>query len=126
MADFTLSQEQYEALVFLARKGAEGDAHKLTELDRFLQDIERTNGITRNFLMIQWQELSAPLPPGTKFPEKWPKELRKVIELISRPIAKVDVDAVLEKYATEPTNVLVTKDPAGLVGWTPVDQYFIT
>lgn len=126
MADFTLTQEQYEALIFLARRGAEGDAQKLTQLDIFLRDIERTNGITRSFLMIQWQELSAPLPPGTKFPERWPKELRKNIELVSRPVSKADVDAVLEKYAVEATNILVTKDTAGLVGWTPVDQFFIT
>lgn len=122
---FSLTQEQYEALIFLARRGAEGDAQRLTQLDQFLRHIEKANGITRSFLMVQWQERSAPLPQGVKFPEKWPPELRKVIELISRPVAKADVEAVLGKYAQEPMSVLVTSDPAGLVGWTPVDQYFL-
>lgn len=125
MSSFTLSQEQYEALISLARGGAENDAHKLTQLDQFLKSIERANGITRGFLMIQWQERSAPLPAGTQFPAKWPPKLRKVIELISRPIAKADVDAVIAQFASEPLDVLVTQDPAGLVGWTPVDDYFL-
>lgn len=126
MPSFTLSQEQYEALIFLARRGAEGNAQQLTQLDLFLRDIEKSNGVTRYFLWVQWQELSAPLPPGTNFPEKWPKELRKAIELIGRPIARADVDQVLDRYASEPMTVLVTKDPAALVGWTPIDDFFTT
>jgi len=122
---FTLDQEQYEALISLARKGVGVDPLELTRLDRFLRSIEKANGITRSFLWVQWQELSAPLPPGTKFPEVWPPELRKAIELISRPIAKTDVLQVLEKYASEPMSVLVTKDPAALVGWTPIDLFFV-
>jgi len=124
--DFTLSQEQYEALIALARVGSSSDVNKQVALDLFLKDIEKKNGITRYFLWVQWQETSAPLPPGAKFPDKWPPQLRKAIELISRPIARVDVDQVLEKYASEPLTVLVTKDPAGLMGWTPIDAFFIT
>jgi hypothetical protein len=126
MADFTLKQEQYEALIFLARLGAGEDPQKLTQLDAFLKDIERSNGIVRSFLWVQWQELSAPLPQGTRFPDRWPPELRKAIELVSRPIAKADVEEVLDKFASEPTNVLVTRDPAALIGWTPIDDFFIT
>lgn len=124
--DFTLSQEQYEALITLAKAGVAGVPQRQTQLDIFLKDIEKTNGITRYFLWVQWQEASATLPAGTNFPEKWPPELRKPIELISRPIARADVDAVLEKYASEPQTVLVTKDPAGIVGWTELDAFFIT
>ena len=124
--DFTLSQEQYEALIYLARKGTGSDAGKQIELDTFLKDIESTNGIKRYFLWVQWQEAGAPLPSGMSFPEKWPPDLRKAIELISRPIAKADVKQVLEKYASQPTIVLVTKDPAGIAGWTPIDDFFIT
>ena len=123
---FTLSQEQYEALIFLARKGAGTDTAKQVELDIFLKDIEKTNGITRHFLWVQWQEAGASLPAGTNFPEKWPPNLRKAIEIISRPIAKADVEQVLEKYASQPMVVLVTKDPAATTGWTPIDDFFIT
>lgn len=126
MPSFTLSQEQYEALIFLARKGVEGSPLDQTRLDQFLRDIEKTNGITRSFLWVQWQELSAPLPPGTNFPEKWPPELRKAIELVGRPVARADVDDVLKRYASEPMSVLVTRDPAALVGWTPIDDFFTT
>jgi hypothetical protein len=125
MSSFTLDQEQYEALISLARDGAVGNAQKLTQLDQFLKGIERANGVTRSFLMVQWQERSAPLPPGTRFPAQWPPRLRKSIELISRAITRVDVDAVLKQYATEPLDVLVTADPAGLVGWTTLDDYFL-
>lgn len=126
MADFTLTQEQYEALIFLARVGVEGDQGKQVELDRFLRNIEQTNGITRSFLWVQWQEVSAPLPAGTRFPEEWPEKLREAIELVTRPVARADVEAVLEANASEPVSVLVTKDPAGIVGWTTLDDFFIT
>ncbi len=121
-----LDQEQYEALIFFARRGAGSDATTLTRLEQFLRAIEKQNDIARSFLWVQWQELSAPLPPGTSFPTKWPPELRKAIELIGRPIARADVDAVIAQYASEPTSVLVTKDPAALVGWTKLEDYFRT
>lgn len=125
--DFTLSQEQYEALLALARVGAAsvGPA-KVVELEQWLKVIEKGNGITRDFLMVQWQELDEPLPPGTVFPDKWPPELRRSIELVTRPIAKADVDAVIAQYASNPDSILVTRDPNGVVGWTPVDQFFVT
>ena len=123
--DFTLTQEQYEALIYMAREGAT-TPQKKTELDQFLRLIEKANNITRYFLMIQWQELSAPLPQGTNFPEVWPPKLRKTIELVTRPIAKVDVEEMLKKSASEPTAVLVTRDPAGIVGWTELDDFFVT
>lgn len=124
--DFTLNQEQYEALIYLARKGVAGDSQKQTQLDAFLKDIEAVNGVSRSFLWIQWQETSAPLPNGTNFPEVWPPKLRVAVELVTRPISKADVDAVLANKASEPFSVLVTKDPAGLVGWTPLDDFFVT
>lgn len=126
MSTFVLSVEQYEALISMARVSTVGDAQRTVQLELFLKDIEASNGIERSFLLVQWQERSATLPQGTKFPTIWPPQLRKAIELISRPIAKVDVEAVLNRYASEPMSVLVTRDPAGLVGWTPIDSFFIT
>jgi len=109
-----------------ARVGVEGNQQAVVDLERWLQTIERRNGVVRHFLMVQWQELSSPLPAGTNFPSVWPPELRRTIELVSRPIAKADVEAVLAEHASDPTNVLVTPDPNGEVGWTPVDAYFVT
>jgi hypothetical protein len=118
-----VSQEQYEALVALARLGATTpDAQR--QLEAFLVDLEKSNGITRYLLLVQWQEADYALPPTVRFPEVWPPELRKKIERIDRPIAKADVDKVLAANAKKPVNVLVTKDPGGTVGWTQIDAFF--
>lgn len=127
--EFTLTQQEYEALIALARDGtkdADGQViqEKARQLDEFLAAIETKNGVTRDGLWVQWQEMDSPLPPTTNFPDVWPPEMRWYIELISRRVAKVDVEAVLDARARNPINVLVTKDPGARVGWTPVDDYF--
>lgn len=121
---FSLTQEEYEALIALARKGAT-EADDARRLDSFLRGIEKKNGYTRYVLWVQWQEADQPLPPTVRFPETWPPEMRFYLELVTRPIARIDVDQVLQARARQPVNVLVTPDPAALVGWTPVDDYFI-
>ena len=63
--------------------------------------------------------------PGTHFPDTWPPELRQKIELVTRPVARADVDALLSAMARKPLNVLCTKDPAGVLGYTPIDTFFI-
>lgn len=120
-----LAQQDYEALIALAKLGA-NTPDELRRLDTFLISLEKANGIVRYGLWVQWQEQDQPVPPTARFPESWPPTLRFFIELISRPIARVDVDAVLKQKARKPTNVMVTKDPGAIVGWTLVDQFFIT
>ena len=122
---FTLEQEEYEALISLAREGAAVQGpDKVRQLDEYLRLIEKKNGITRSIVWVQWQEVDSLLPPSTKFPETWPPELRRKIELVTRPVARIDVDQVISAYARQPENILVTKDPAGIIGYTPVDQFF--
>lgn len=126
---FTLSREQYEALIAYAREGtkdADGNPihDKAVALDDFLVSIERANGITRYQLWVQWQELDEPLPAGTRFPESWPPQLRVFIEQVTRTISRSDVDAVLLSNAKNPTSVLVTSDPGAKYGWTEIDAYF--
>jgi len=77
-------------------------------------------------LWIQWQEAGTPLPPETNFPKTWPPQLRFRLELISRPITRADVDEVLAKKAINPVTVLVTSDPAALLGWTNLESWFVT
>lgn len=120
-----LSQQDYEALISLSKKGAE-TPDELRSLDAFLRGIETKNGVSRYGLWVQWQEQDQPLPPTTRFPEKWPPEMRFFIQLISRPIARADVEAVLKQKARKPVTILVTKDPGGVVGWATLDQFFIT
>jgi hypothetical protein len=122
---FVLEQEEFEALISFARAGAAAQsADRVRQLDAYLKMIEKKNGITRYVVWVQWQEVDSPLPAGTNFPETWPPEMRKKIELVTRPVARVDVDQVLEQYARQPENILCTKDPAGVLGYTPIDSFF--
>ena len=128
--EIKLDQEQYEALIALAQKSTldpDGTVNSVRALvlDTFLKDVEKKNGITRYFLYIQWQDPLAPLPPGVKFPESWPPELRYPLTLISRPISRTDVLAVVKQRTTKALNILVTKDPAGLIGWQKLDDHFL-
>jgi hypothetical protein len=123
MATFTLTQEQYEALIAYARAGVTTDSESLV-LDSFLKSIEKASGITRSLVWVQWQEQDQPLPPTTSFPAVWPPELRFRLELVSRPVAKVDVTKMLSTHARKPVSVLCTRDPAGLVGWTKLEEFF--
>jgi len=125
MANFTLTQEQYQALASLARAGADS-IEKLRTIESFLKAIEVANGITRYSLWVQWQEMDQPLPPSANFPAVWPPSQRFYVENLTRPIAKADVQRVLDSTASKPTNVVVTPDPGGLVGWTPIDSFFVT
>lgn len=121
---FTLTQEQYEALIAMAAAGA-STPDQARQLDSWLRLIEKANGITRSIVWVQWQEIDSPLPAGTNFPDVWPPELRQKIELISRPVAKADVDALIAAKARNPINILCTKDPAGILGYIPYDSFFV-
>jgi hypothetical protein len=123
--DFTLDQQQYEALIFLAREGAKATG-RVQELEQWLKIIEKANGVSRSFVLVQWQEAGEPLPPGTFFPSVWPPDKRASVELTTRPVSRADVDALLASHAKQPMTVLVTRDPQGLVGWTPLDDFFPT
>ena len=120
---FQLTQEQYEALIALARAGAmtTGDA---TNLEAFLKQIEDASGVVRSIVWVQWQEMDQPLPASANFPVSWPPELRWKLERIGRPITKDDVKNIINQKARKPTNVLCTKDPSGNVGWTKLDDFF--
>lgn len=125
---FTLDQQQYEALIGLAREGTK-DANgqviheKALRLEEFLRSIENNSGITRYLLWVQWQELDEPLPAGTRFPDVWPPEKRARIEQVTRPISRSDIDQVIKENARKPTSILVTRDPGARYGWMPVEDY---
>lgn len=124
----TLSQEQYEALVALARQGAASSsdpAGTARSLNFFLQNLEKANGITRYSIWVQWQEQDQPLPPTTRFPAEWPPTQRAFIEFLTRPVAKSDVLAVIAQKASKPQNILVTRDPGATLGWTKLEEFFL-
>jgi hypothetical protein len=127
----TLTQEQYEALISLAQRGTRRhdgrvDQQQALVLDAALKDIETSNGIVRYQLWIRWQDPTAPLPPGqTNFPKSWPPNLEYFLQFISRPIAKTDVQGIVAQKTPNAVNIMVTPDPAALLGWTPIDTYFV-
>lgn len=121
--NITLSQEDYEALIALGRKGL-GGSDEVRNFEAFLNRIEKANNIERHLLWVQWQEADAPLPPGTNFPRSWPPNLRGYIEFLTRPVTKQDVKDLLADRAKKPIEALVTSDPAAIVGWTKLDDYF--
>jgi hypothetical protein len=123
--NFTLNQEQYESLVALSRRGVPAsDVDAKRRLEEWLKTIERQNGVTRDLVVVLWQEMDTPLRSGTFFPTKWPPELKHTIELVTRPVARADVDAVLAAHAKNPTSVMCTRDPEGILGLTPIDAFF--
>lgn len=126
----TLSQEQYEALIALAQRGTVDPDGSMNQeravgLDTFLRDIERSNNITRYSLWVRWQDPTAPLPPGVRFPKTWPPELQYFLQFITRPIAKKDVLKVVGDRTKNAVNVMVTRDPAALLGWTKLEDHFV-
>ena len=129
-SSITLTIEEYEALIALAAQSAinaDGsvDQQKANTLAAFLKKIELENNITRSSLWIRWQDPTAPLPPGVRFPETWPPTLQFFLQLITRPIAKTDVQALVNAKTANAINIMVTPDPAGLVGWTQLAAFFV-
>ena len=125
MSNVTLTLEQYTALATLARAGCT-NVDQSRSLEVFLRDIDKSNGVTRNVLLVQWQELDSPLPAGTRFPEKWPPEMRALLERTDRSISKSDVIDMVNAKAKNPHEIMVTRDVAGIVGWTKLEDFFIT
>lgn len=123
-SSITLNLEQYEALIALAKQGSPSQQQQAV-LNQFLQEIEQDNGITRYSLYIRWQDPNAPLPPGVRFPETWPPNLEFFLQLLTRPICLNDVMQVVNSRTTNAQNIMVTPDPAGLVGWTQLSNYFV-
>jgi len=131
MPNLTLTQQNYEALIALAQRSTvqpDGsiDQTKAQELQGYLREIEKANGITRYSLWIRWQDPSTPLPPGWKanFPKTWPPNLQFFLQLISRPLCKNDVLTVVNARTPKAVNIMVTSDLVALVGWTQLDVYF--
>lgn len=103
----TITFQEYESLVFLAREGARlkgfldvastnprlsyliGAAKqyvgttvaRVHELESFLKSIEKQNDVTRYYLAVRWQELDEPLPPRVAgAATKWPENWPPFLE----------------------------------------------
>jgi hypothetical protein len=120
-SSITLTLDQYTSLIGLARKGA---GQQQFDLEELLKGIETANSIRRYLLWVQWQNPTAPLPPGVRFPETWPPELRHRFESVNKPILKDDVLNYVTQKCPNAVNILVTPDPSATLGWTQIDVLF--
>ena len=119
----TLTNDQYEQLVGLARQGI-GTSAGQNDLNQFLATIEAANNITRYFLWVRWQEIGRIHPVNQPFPENWPPTQEIKIERLTNPITREVVEAAVADRGNNPFNILVTPDPGGVAGWSTIDQYF--
>lgn len=119
----SMSEAQYEQLAGLARQGV-NTAEGQRMLGDFLVGIEEANGITRYFLWVRWQEVGRIHPANQPFPENWPPTQEAKIERLNFPVSRATVEAVVADRSKNPTNILVSEDPGGELGWTSIDQYF--
>jgi len=119
-----ITSEQYAALVALARKGAGADTDQMDLLDQFLLDIEAANDMVRYTLHVRWSETGGALPVQRNFPVNWPPTLEGTIERMDQPILKQDVADYVKSKSRAAYGIMVTRDPAKLVGWTELEVYF--
>lgn len=121
MADIVMDTDQFETLVNFAMKGTEGNSQELANL---LKSIEKANGSNYFRMLVQWQDSDYPLPAGAAFPRNWPPELRALITRVNQPVSKQDVLDMLEAKGSKPSNILVTDDVDGIVGWSTLTRRF--
>lgn len=123
---FTLTDEQYSVALTLSRAGAVSAEDK-RKIQDFFSTIEKANNVTRYMLLVRWQNAGEKFAPGAgmNFPRVWPETNQFIMETFERPISKTDVLEMLKTRSNAPTNVMVTPDVAGLVGWTLLDAYFV-
>lgn len=112
----TMSRAEYDALI------AAGLAADTTEIERLQAIIDETNSITRYRLQIRWQDIGGTRPTHIELGLGWPTDQSFLLEL-ERPIERADVDTVTSTQAQNPVSIMVTRDPAGVVGWTLVGDY---
>lgn len=112
----SITRPQYDALLAAALAGNTEEVYRLRRL------IDEANGITRYFLKIRWQNVGGTRPSRIEAATGWPIEQMYALEL-ERPIALTDVEEVLRLRATNPADVHVTPDRAGVVGWTILADY---
>jgi hypothetical protein len=122
MPDITLSQQEYEDLVTLAKRTL--NTPELRAFESSMAVIERRNGIEVSILALRWTEAGSPNPPHYTFPQSWPPEQEAVMRKVGGPITREEVEAELEARAKVPVTVLVSPDPGAELGWTTLDDFF--
>lgn len=119
-----ITTEQYSSLVALARVGVGSDPTQRYHFDALLRSIEKANNLVRYTLHVRWSETGGALPAQRNFPIDWPPTLEGTIERLGSPILRQDVVDYVAAKTRGYYGIMVTRDPARLVGWTDLEVYF--
>lgn len=116
----SMSRDQYDLLLQYAFAVLEPDA-VLADLQR---KLDQANGVKRYALLIRWMESGGQPPTRIEIQNgtNWPPTQQFTLKM-DRAISRADVDDVLRTQATRPSYVTVTSDPAGVVGWTELEEW---
>jgi hypothetical protein len=115
MATISMDVVQYDALVVAAM---EGDIESVRALDMRIRSLA---GVTQFRLWVRWLEVGGAPAPRVS-PIDWPNTQKAEI-VLDRAIERADVDLLLQNRSINATDVHVTLDPDGQVGWYAVDAF---
>lgn len=119
---FSLTQSEYEALVFFASQGA-SDLQR-AGLEKMLLGIEKRSGIERDVVYCIW-ELPDEIPPANvRFPDRWPPQQRGFVMLLDRKVSRQDVEQYVKRRSPQHGVIYVTRDSAYVAGLSTLDQFF--
>lgn len=111
-------------MVTLAMDACKHSQESAVRFAELVAKINQRNDLNFCTLWVQWTERGQRVPVGASFPDRWPSEWRYRIDLFNRMPTRSDVTEVLTRRSSRPVDVLVTYDPAALVGWTQLDVLF--
>lgn len=117
--------EEYEAMVTLAIDACRRSPEAAVRFSELVAKVNQRNDLSFRTLWVQWTERGQPLPLDANFPVRWPDAWRYRLDLFNRTPTRKDVEEILARHATRPVDVLVTYDPAALVGWSQLDRLFV-
>lgn len=116
-----LSEAQWTAvkadLVLLVSRVQATDPLKSQEVEQLWAEIDRQNSIQTYVAWVRWRDANAAPPRMSEPPASWPPQYQAQITL-AVPITKQYLVDFVAARTPNPAGIWITRDPAGLVGWT--------
>lgn len=114
-----ITREQLDALFFAA------DAGDMSTVKTTVATIDKANNVTRYSLFVRWQEVTGEPESYVNDRRDYPSFKRNRLNM-TRVITREDVLALVAQFASSSTNIQVTPDVSGAIGWTEIDVYSFT
>lgn len=119
MKEVKMSSEQFAVLARAALAGSD-DVPTMRE---YIEKIEKENGIRRYRLLIRWRTPAVQRLSDAQFPLNWPPSMTATLDQETVP-RKSDVEAIVASSGTRYTDIVVTRDLTGQVGWQTIEEFF--